>query len=105
MTQAITPKTLIALTLLEGTSPHDTRSAKVLARKLWPEKLKDCASSLRRGGYYRAAGAYYSRLQRMGLVRHWITDFDAGYYLSDEGKKVLQAHQASTQSEPKGEAS
>jgi len=43
---AITPKALFALKLLEGTSHCDTRSAKSLAGRLWPEKMRDCGTSL-----------------------------------------------------------
>lgn len=87
---AITPKALAALKLLEGTSQNDTRSAKSLAGKLWPEKLRDCGTSLRRGGLYRAAGAFYSKLQRKGLVGHWIDDFESGYYLTKLGQECLK---------------
>lgn len=90
MTAAITPKALAALRLLEGTSQRDTRSAKALAGKLWPEKLRDCGTSLRRGGLYRAAGAFYSKLQKKGLVGHWMDDFWSGYYLTKTGQKCVQ---------------
>ena len=90
MTVAITPKALAALKLLEGTSQNDTRSAKALAGKLWPEKLRACGTSLRRGGLYRAAGAFYSKLQRKGLVGHWIDDFESGYYLTKMGQEFLK---------------
>lgn len=90
MTVKITPKALAALKLLEGTNQSDTRSAKSLAGKLWPEKLRDCGTSLRRGGLYRAAGAFYSKLQKKGLVGHWIDDFESGYYLAKAGQEVLQ---------------
>lgn len=87
----LTPKAVIALRLLEGTHLHDTRSASALARRLWPERLKECGTSLRRGGLYRAAGAYYSKLQKQGLVGHWMDDFDRGYYLTQKGQEALAA--------------
>lgn len=88
-TQTITPKALQALKLLEGTSRHDTKSAKSLARSLWPEKMSECSTSLRRGGLYRSAGAFYSKLQKRGLYGHWMTDYDSGYYITQQGLDAL----------------
>lgn len=88
----LTPKAITALRLLEGTNYRNTRSAKALASMLWPEKLKSCGTSLRRGGLYRAAGGYYAKLQREGLVAHWMDDYDRGYFLTEKGKLVLDAN-------------
>lgn len=88
----LTPKAVAALRLLEGTSHRDTRSAKALASMLWPEKLKSCGTSLRRGGLYRAAGAYYSKLQKKGLAGHWMTDYDSGYYITPAGVAALTSN-------------
>jgi hypothetical protein len=88
----LTPKAVIALRLLEGTHRLNTRSASALARALWPDRLKACGTSLRRGGLYRAAGAYYSKLAKKGLVDHWITDFDSGYYITTKGMEALDAN-------------
>lgn len=85
----LSPKAIDALRHLQGTSIRDTRSAKALARLMWPERLQACGTSLRRGGLYRAAGAYYSKLQKLGLVGHWMTDFDKGYFLTDKGAQAL----------------
>lgn len=90
--EGLTPKARIALGLLAGTNYRNTISAKALAGKLWPEKLSECGTSLRRGGLYRAAGAYYSKLQKKGLVGHWITDFDSGYYITQKGVEALTAN-------------
>jgi hypothetical protein len=87
--EALTPKARIALDLLSGTNYRNTLSAKALAGRLWPEKLAACGTYLRRGGLYRAAGAYYSKLQKKGLVGHWITDFDSGYYITQKGVEAL----------------
>lgn len=90
MATVISPKALAALKLLEGTSQSKTRSAKSLAGMLWPEKLRSCGTSLRRGGLYRSAGAFYSKLQKKGLVGHWMSDFDSGYYLTKAGQECLK---------------
>lgn len=87
----ITPKALQALKLLAGSSPRNTRSAKSLAGRLWPEKLRDCDTSLRRGGLYRAAGAYYSKLMKKGWVGHWMDEFDSGYYLTNAGQERIRS--------------
>ena len=92
MTQ-LTLKAVIALRLLEGTHRNDTLSAKALASRLWPERLKECGTSRRRGGLYRAAGAYYSKLAKKGLVAHWMTDVDSGYYITPKGMEALAANQ------------
>jgi hypothetical protein len=91
MSTKLTPKAIAALQLLKGTSRHNTRSGKALATMLWPDKLRACTTSLRRGGYYRAAGGYYSKLQKKGLVAHWMDDFDSGYYLTAAGATALAA--------------
>ena len=87
----ITPKAIAALRLLRGTNRHDTRSAKALAGLLWPDRLADCGTSLRRGGLYRAAGAYYSKLAKQGLCGHWMTDFDSGYFITPKGVSALES--------------
>ena len=90
----LTPKAAEALRLLEGTSPRDTRSAKALASMLWPEKLKSCGTSLRRSGLYRAAGAYYSKLQRFATVAvstSWVTGFSASAGPSSRGVSLWSA--------------
>lgn len=87
----LTPKAVAALRLLQHhTSPSNTLSAKALARLMWPEQLRQCGTSLRRGGYYRAAGGYFSKLQKAGLVGHWMDDFDSGYYLTAKGVAALR---------------
>jgi hypothetical protein len=80
----LTPKAAQALSLLANTHSGDTRSARALA-------------SLRRGGLYRAAGAYYSKLMRAGFCSHWITDFDSGYFITEKGRQALKAHALSPQ--------
>lgn len=87
----ITPKAIIALKLLRGTSPSNTRSAKALAKMLWPEKWADCGTSLRRGGLYRAAGAYYSKLAKRGLCGHWMDDFSSGYFITQMGASAIDS--------------
>lgn len=89
----LTPKAIEALRLLEyHTSPKNTRSAKVLARLMWPDKLQNCGTSLRRGGYYRAAGGYFSKLQHAGYVGHWMDDYTSGYYLTEKGRAALSSN-------------
>lgn len=90
MSDKITPKTINALRLLAGTDRLNTLSASALANKLWPEKLAQCGTSVRRKGYARTAGAFYSKLQKRGLVAHWMDDFDRGYYITSKGKECLQ---------------
>lgn len=85
----ITSKTIEALKLLIGTSHLDTISARVLAERLWPDRVKNCNTSLRRGGLYRSAGAYYSKLQKTGLVGHWVDDYSRGYYITKAGINIL----------------
>ena len=89
----ITPKAKSALQILRGTNMHNTRSAKALAGPLWPDRLADCGTSLRRGGLYRAAGAYYSKLAKQGLCGHRITDFDRGYFITPKGTIALESQQ------------
>lgn len=89
----LTPKAIEALRLLEyHTNPRNTRSAKVLARLMWPDKLQACGTTLRRGGYYRAAGGYFSKLQKAGYVGHWMDDFSSGYYLTAKGQAALSSN-------------
>ena len=88
----LTPKAITALQLISGTSRHDMRSGKALAAMLWPAKLKECRTSLRRGGLYRAAGGYYSKLQKKGLVAHWMDDYESGYYITPAGKEALTSN-------------
>lgn len=86
----LTPRALSALRLLEHhTARSNTLSAKALARLLWPEKLHECKTSLRRGGYYRAAGAFFSALEKKGYVAHWMDDFSSGYYLTQKGLEAI----------------
>ena len=92
MTATLTPKAITALRLIEGTSRHDMRSGKALAAMLWPEKLNACRTSLRCGGLYRAAGGYYSKLQKKGLVAHWMDDFESGYYITAAGVAALTSN-------------
>jgi hypothetical protein len=93
----LTPKAAQALSLLANTHSGDTRSARALASLLWPDRLAKCGTSLRRGGLYRAAGAYYSKLMRAGFCSHWITDFDSGYFITEKGRQALKAHALSPQ--------
>lgn len=90
-TRPITKKAIGALRLLRGTNRLNTLSAKALAYSLWPERLADCGNSPRRGGYYRAAGAYFSSLERMGLCGHWMDDFNSGYYITAAGLVAIDA--------------
>lgn len=99
----LTPKAIEALGHLRGTSRNNTRSARALAGLLWPERLSKCGTSLRRGGLYRAAGAYYSKLQKRGLCGHWMDDFDSGYFITASGMAALaeasESRSATTQAE------
>lgn len=93
----LTPKAVDALRRLRGTNRRNTLSAGVLAGLLWPDRLHECGTSRRRSGLYRAAGAYYSRLKKAGLVGHWIdesADTAAGYYLTAAGRAILDEHDA-----------
>lgn len=89
----ITPKAKQALMLLRGTSPNDTISASALAARLWPDRYVAMRTSLRRGGLYRAAGSYYSSLQKKGWVGHWMDEFTSGYYLTQLGQDILRRSQ------------
>lgn len=89
----VSPAAIAALRALRGATRQRPMSGRAVARTLWPERIKEAGTSLRRGGLYRAAGAYCSKLQRRGLVEHYITDFDAGYYLSELGERVIAAHE------------
>lgn len=91
MSKTLTPKTINALKHLSGTTQDDTRSAKALAFLLWPKKMEQYFTSQKRGGMYRAAGAYYSRLQKAGLVGHWCNNFRHGYYITQAGIAAIQA--------------
>ncbi len=95
MSSDITEKALAALKLLEGTNRENTLSAASLARTLWPAKMRDCGTSLRRGGLYRSAGAFYSKLQKKGLVGHWMDDCSSGYYLTKAGQECLKKARSS----------
>lgn len=86
---SLTPKAVAALTLLRGTSREDTRSAKSLANRLWPDKIAECGTSRRRGGLYRSAGGYYAKLAKIGLCAHYMDDFSSGYYLTAAGARAL----------------
>ncbi len=88
----ITPKAIEALVLLVGTSSFDTRSASALASRLWPDRLVACGTSRCRGGLYRAAGAYYSKLQKQGLVGYWVDECDRWYYITKFGIETLTQH-------------
>jgi hypothetical protein len=86
----LTPKAIAALRLLRGTSMKNARRASALARMLWPEKMAGCSTSRRRGGLYRAAGGYYSKLVKLGLCDWWSSaDFDGGYYITAKGENAL----------------
>jgi len=87
----ITPKALAMLRVLSSASRRDPLPAKAIARLLWPDKLRECGTSLRRGGLYRAAGAYCSKLQKRGLVGFFMDDFQQGYFLTEEGKRLVLA--------------
>ena len=89
--QSVTPKAMAALRVLVHATKHDPLPAKAIARKLWPEQLNECGTSLRRGGLYRAAGAYCSKLQKQGLVGFYMDDFQRGYYLTEVGHRVVAA--------------
>ncbi|TXH00069.1 MAG: hypothetical protein E6R08_01130 [Nevskiaceae bacterium] len=86
----VTEKALAALKTLAIASRTNPMSAKALAWKLWPEKVRERGSSRGRGGLYRAAGAYCSKLQRLGLVGFYMDDLQRGYYLSPVGKRVVE---------------
>jgi hypothetical protein len=88
---------LAALRALKGASKQRPMSAKAVARTIWPDRITEAGTSLRRGGLYRSAGAFCSKLQRRGLVSHWITDFESGYFLTALGEGVLAAHEAGSQ--------
>lgn len=89
---SVTPKALAAMRVLAGATRHDPLPAKAIARSLWPDRLKECGTALRRGGLYRAAGAYCSKLQKLGLVGFYMDDFQQGYYLTEAGHQVVAAH-------------
>lgn len=84
-----TEKTINALRIIKDSNIKRLYTASGLAHLLWPEQLNNCATSRRRVGYARTAGCYYSKLARKGLVKHWITDFTSGYYISPLGLEVL----------------
>lgn len=90
MSCKVTPKALDALKLLAGTNHLSAISASALAHKLWPEKLAECGTSRRRKGYARSAGAFYSKLQKQGLVSHWMDDLSSGYYITSKGEECLR---------------
>jgi hypothetical protein len=85
----LTPSMRKAIRVLRGSSYIDTRPAKSLATLMWPDGLRSRGGSLGRGGYYRAAGAYFSQLQRLGIVGWTSDDFSAGYYLNERGQQLL----------------
>lgn len=85
----ISEKACAALQALAGATKYRPLPASSVARVLWPERLKDCGTSLRRGGLYRAAGAFCSKLQRQGLVAFYMDDFERGYYLTEAGRQAL----------------
>lgn len=87
----VTPKALAALRVLASATTFAPMSAKSVARCLWAQRLKECGTSQRRGGLYRAAGAYCSRLQKQVLVGYSFDDFQHGYYLTDIGRSVVSA--------------
>lgn len=89
----VTEKALAALKTLAIASRTNPMSAKALAWKLWPEKVRERGTSRGRGGLYRAAGAYCSKLQRLGLVGFYMDDFHRGYYLSPIGKRIVDEAQ------------
>jgi hypothetical protein len=92
MSKKLTDKAVTALKLLECTSRKNTRSAKALANSLWPDKIADCGTSLRRQGLYRSAGAFFSKLARRGLCAHWMDDYSSGYYLTKQGAEILASN-------------
>lgn len=85
-------KTINALRVIKDSHSQKLYTASGLAQLLWPEKLNECKTSRRRVGYARTAGCYYSKLARKGLVKHWITDFTSGYYISQLGRDVLKQY-------------
>jgi hypothetical protein len=91
---------LSVLRALKGASMRYPMSAKAVARAIWPERMREAGTSLRRGGLYRSAGGFCSKLLRRGLVKHWITDFDSGYYLTGLGERVLAAHEPAAGHKP-----
>jgi hypothetical protein len=86
----MTPFKKKALQALAGTHIHDTRSATSLSIVLWPEKHALCGTSRRRVALARAAGGYYSKLMKQGLVGFWMDDFDRGYYIKQKGADLLK---------------
>lgn len=91
------------LRVLSSASRQNPLPAKAIARLLWPDKLRECGTALRRGGLYRAAGAYCSKLQRRGLVGFFMDDFQQGYFLTEAGKQALgdRADQATADARPR----
>lgn len=87
----MTEKELVALKALQGATRCRPFAASALARKIWPEKFVTRSSSPKRGGLYRAAGGYYSKLVKKGWVAFWMDDFHRGYYLTSEGMSALSA--------------
>lgn len=92
-----TEKTINALRIIRHSHIRKLYSASGLAHLLWPEKLNSCGTSRRRVGYARTAGCYYSKLMRKGLVKHWITDYESGYYISPLGLEVLNKFDSNKQ--------
>lgn len=95
----VTEAALAALRVLKNASRQSPMSAKGVARMLWPDRIQDAGTSLRRGGLYRSAGGFCAKLMRRGLVGQNITDFDAGYYLTELGTRVLAEHTRTSQEE------
>lgn len=97
MREKLTNKAIALLQILPEAGSALPASA--IARKLWPDKAKQYRTSLSRGGLYRAAGAFCSRLERKGLVRTamlspGMPDFGLGYAITEKGLSVLRAAMA-----------
>jgi hypothetical protein len=86
----LTGSALAALSALQGSSRFDVMPGSAVARVMWPDRLKEMRTSLRRGGLYRAAGAVCSRLVKSGLAGHFMDDFYNGYYITEAGRAALE---------------
>lgn len=87
-------KTINALLIIKDSGWNNTYSPRGLANLLWTEKLAECGGYQRRRGYARTAGCYYSKLMKLGLVKHRIDDVgnSTGYYISQDGLNALESY-------------
>lgn len=97
MKKKYTPKTISALKTLENTSRNNVMPARGFALLHWG---RDASVNTKRsnGGNgcqigkagWLQAGSYLSKLEKRGLVKSYFGKFESGYYISEEGKKVLE---------------